>query len=105
MAENRPGKDREERKKAAALKYNAGTDDVPYIVGLGVGITAENMVREAEEHHVPVVENQDIAQTLNQLGIGDHIPEELFQVVAEILVFVARLDEDQEGRFGLNHVL
>ncbi|MDL2224997.1 EscU/YscU/HrcU family type III secretion system export apparatus switch protein [Eubacteriales bacterium OttesenSCG-928-M02] len=96
-------KRQEDLKKAAALKYDAQTDDAPYIVGLGVGITAENMVKEAEEHDVPVVENQDVASALTKLGIGDAIPEELFSVVAEILVFIARVDGEQSNRFGLTN--
>lgn len=87
---------------AAALKYEAGVDDAPQIVGLGVGIVAENMIATAQEHEVPIVEDAALAQTLQQLGIGDEIPEELYQVIAEIMVFIARMDGDQGARFGMS---
>lgn len=89
------------KKEAAALKYNAKTDDAPYIVGLGQGLIAENILKTAKEHAIPVVEDKTLAHVLNKLSVGDEIPEELYQLVAQVLAFVAKLDSDYGKRFGM----
>lgn len=93
------------RKQAAALKYDAMKDKAPYIVGLGQGAVAENMLKIAKEKDIPVVEDSSLAAALHKLGIGDDIPEELYQVIAEVLVFVSKLDTARGGRFGLSEVM
>lgn len=90
------------RKEAAALKYNAKTDNAPYIVGLGQGEIAERMLAAAKEHGIPVVEDKSLAHVLNKLSVGDEIPEELYKLVAQVLVFVANLDRDYGKRFEIN---
>lgn len=93
---------KEKDKEAAALKYNAQDDNAPYIVALGKGYVAERMVEEAREHHVQVVQDQKLSAVLQKLSVGDEIPEELYKVVAEILVFVNNMDAKYGSRFGLD---
>lgn len=81
--------------KAAALKYDETKDNAPCIVGLGQGLIAENMVSAAKYNSIPIVENKGLADALNKFSIGDEIPEELYQAVAEVLVFISRLDYDK----------
>jgi len=86
-------------REAAALKYNADTDDAPYVVALGRGVTAERMVEEAEEHDVQVVQDKKLAHVLNELSVGDEIPEDPYVVVSEILVFVSNMDNEKKAQF------
>lgn len=79
------------RKMAVALAYNKG-DTAPVIVASGKGVTAERMIEKAGEHDVPVYEDEKLAGTLSKMEIGDMIPPELYEVVAEILVFVDKMD-------------
>ena len=88
--------------EAAALKYNAQDDNAPYIVALGRGYVARRMVEEAREHHVQVVQDQKLSNVLQKLSVGDEIPEELYKVVAEILLFVNNMDAKYGTRFGLD---
>ena len=81
-------------KTAAALKYDPTESDAPIIVGLGTGHMAQRMVEQAQDNDVPVVENSEAADILRHLSIGDEIPPELYEVVAEILVFVAKLNDN-----------
>lgn len=78
-------------KKAIALEYR--TDDkAPRIVASGRGYLAEKIMEAAKEENVPVYKDEKLASTLSKLEIGEMIPPELYDVVAEILVFVGDMD-------------
>lgn len=79
-------------KTAVALQYNKG-DQAPIIVASGKGLLAEKIIDEANKADVPLYEDAKLAKTLAKLEIGDMIPPELYGVVAEILVFVDRMDK------------
>ncbi|MBQ1902160.1 MAG: EscU/YscU/HrcU family type III secretion system export apparatus switch protein [Lachnospiraceae bacterium] len=79
-------------KTAVALAYNPG-DDAPKILATGKGYIAERIIEEAKEHDVPFYKDDKLAETLSKLEIGDAIPPELYEVVAEILVFVDGMDK------------
>ena len=54
---------------------------------------AERIIEKARESDVPVHRDDKLADTLSRLDIGDSIPPELYEVVAEILVFVDSMDK------------
>ena len=84
----------EERKKqklAIALEYNP-EEEAPKVIASGQGILAEKIIEKAKEVEVPVHEDSKLAKTLSKLEVGELIPPELYGVVAEILVFVDRMD-------------
>lgn len=81
------------RKQAVALKYQAGTMEAPKVVAKGKGYVAENMLKTAKEHQIPVQEDPSLVEVLGKLDLDQQIPPELYQVVAEILAFVYRLDK------------
>ena len=78
-------------KTAVALSYEEG-DQAPKILATGKGYVAEKIVEAAKEENVPVHKDEKLAATLSKLEIGDYIPKELYGVVAEILVFVDRVE-------------
>ncbi|MBQ0042612.1 MAG: EscU/YscU/HrcU family type III secretion system export apparatus switch protein [Lachnospiraceae bacterium] len=79
-------------KTAIALEYDP-SDAAPKIVATGKGRLAEKIIEAAKEADVPVHEDAKLAGTLSKLEIGDLIPPELYEVVAEILVFVDAMDK------------
>lgn len=79
--------------QAVALKYQAGTMDAPKVVAKGKGYVAENMLKTAKEHAIPIQEDPSLVEVLGKLDLDQQIPPELYQVVAEILAFVYRLDK------------
>ncbi|MDR7315924.1 MULTISPECIES: EscU/YscU/HrcU family type III secretion system export apparatus switch protein [Brevibacillus] len=81
------------RIQAVALKYQAGTMEAPKVVAKGKGYVAENMLKTAKEHDIPVQEDPSLVEVLGKLDLDQQIPPELYQVVAEILAFVYRLDK------------
>ena len=82
----------EKKKTAVALRYLPG-DEAPEVVATGKGALAERIIERAAEADVPVYEDEKLANTLSKLDIGEMIPPELYGVVAEILVFVDRMDK------------
>lgn len=79
-------------KTAVALAYMPG-DAAPKILATGKGAVAERIIETAKEADVPTYQDGKLADTLSRLEIGDMIPPELYEVVAEILVFVNDMDK------------
>ncbi len=78
-------------KQAVALEYNPA-EDAPRVIASGKGILAEKIIEKAQESDIPIHRDDKLADTLSRLDIGDMIPPELYEVVAEILVFVDSMD-------------
>ena len=83
---------KEKVRQAVALAYNP-EDDAPTVIASGKGALAERIIEKAQEAAVPVHRDDKLADTLSRLDIGDMIPPELYEVVAEILVFVDAMDK------------
>jgi flagellar biosynthesis protein len=79
-------------KKAAALKYDIEEDNAPRIVANAKGDIAQKIIETAQEHNIPIRENQDLVDILVQLNIGEEIPPKLYEVIAEMLSFIYRLE-------------
>ena len=79
-------------KTAVALAYEPG-DEAPKILATGKGHMAERIIEEAKKNDVPFYKDDKLAKTLASLEIGEAIPPELYEVVAEILVFVDGMDK------------
>ena len=83
---------------AIALKFDSEKMIAPKIVAKGAGKIAERIREIAGENHVPIVENKPLARTLFKIAeIGDYIPAELYQAVAEVLAYVYKLKGMRTG--------
>lgn len=91
-------KETDSKKIAAALSFDPNRDSAPQVIAKGMGLVAENILERAKEHRIPVYQDEKLARQLNQLEISESIPPEMFEIVAEILVFVTRLDQEQKSR-------
>lgn len=78
-------------KTAVAIEYVPG-EAAPKILATGKGHIAEKIIETAKENKVPTYKDNKLADTLSRLKIGDMIPPELYEVVAEVLVFVNDVD-------------
>lgn len=83
----------EKRKQAVALEYDQEKQQAPKVVAKGAGYVAENILKQAEQHEVPVYRNQTLTNMLMAIELDREIPQELYQLVAEVLAFVYRLDQ------------
>jgi flagellar biosynthesis protein len=81
----------DKKKTAVALSYHPD-DNAPKIIASGRGYLADKMIDVANQSNVPVHKDEKLAGTLSKLDIGEYIPPELYEVVAEILVFVDDMD-------------
>ena len=90
MSEN---KTKDKIKTAVALGYDPNEDGAPKVIASGRGALAEKIIEQAKENKVPVHQDDKLADTLSRLEIGEMIPPELYEVVAEILVFVDAMDK------------
>lgn len=88
MADSRQKK----KKKAVALSYDPA-NQAPQVVASGQGMIADRIIEKAKEADVATYMDEGLADTLLKLDIGDMIPPELYGVVAEILVYVDRMDK------------
>ncbi|SFM17712.1 EscU/YscU/HrcU family type III secretion system export apparatus switch protein [Marinobacter zhejiangensis] len=77
------------RPAAVALKYDG--QHAPTISATGTDELAEEIIRIAREHGIPLYENPELAGILSRLELNDEIPETLYRVVAEILAFAFNL--------------
>lgn len=79
-------------KLAVALKYKQDQDTAPLVVASGKGILAEAILKKAAEAGIPVHPDSELADMLSEVEVGDSIPEELYEVVAQIMAMVYRMD-------------
>ncbi|MFO8065743.1 MAG: EscU/YscU/HrcU family type III secretion system export apparatus switch protein [Spirochaetota bacterium] len=78
--------------KAIALRYDE-TLPAPLIVAKGADHMAERIRNLAEESGVRIVSDPLLADSLERVEVGELIPYELYAAVAELLVFVRRMEE------------
>ena len=81
------------QKLAAVLKYDAKKDRAPQLAAKGRGMIAEKIIEIALRHGIPIRKDPALVQVLSKLEIDETIPQELYQVVAEVLAFVYRMNE------------
>lgn len=76
---------------AVAIKYEPGKSHAPIVVAKGVDFLAAKIREIAADNRIPIVPNPPLARALyKKCEIGDYVPRELFQAVAEVLAFVYR---------------
>ncbi|PID40297.1 MAG: flagellar biosynthesis protein FlhB [Proteobacteria bacterium] len=83
---------RNQIKKVAALKYDQARNMAPRVVAKGKGHIAEQILRIARENDVPMHEDANLVNVLEALELESEIPADLYRAVAEVLVFIYRLN-------------
>lgn len=81
---------------AVALHYSG--KGAPRITAKGSGAVAENIMRIAREHGVPLDEDAALANTLSRVELGREIPRELYLAVAQVLAFAWSIKGKSSGR-------
>ena len=81
---------------AVAIKYDAQQHSAPVVLAKGEDFLAQRIKEVAKENHVEIVENKPLARMLYaNVDVGQEVPPELYQAVAEVLAFVYSLRENR----------
>ena len=78
--------------KALAVKYNRELP-APFIQAKGRGVLADRLLNIAKKYDIPVVKDDFLSETLYMLEPGEYIPEEVYDIVAQILVFIKKTQD------------
>lgn len=79
--------------KAAALRYDKNKDSAPRLVAKGSGPIAERIIEIARANGITVYEDKELIELLSRIELYQVIPVELYQVIAEVLAFVYRMNK------------
>lgn len=79
--------------KAVAILYDKEKADAPQVVASGKGVIAQKIIETAREAGVHIQEDPDLAEILSKVPVGEEIPPELYQTIAEVLAFVYRMND------------
>lgn len=81
-------------KKAAALKYDKQKQNAPKINAHGKGETAKTIIKIAEQNGIPIKQDEDLVNMLSEIELNQEIPVELYKAVAEIFSFIYGISND-----------
>lgn len=70
---------------AIALQYDG--ESAPTVTASGEGKIAEEILRIAREHNIPLKEDALLAELLSDLNLGEEIPPMLYRVIAEVIAY------------------
>ncbi|ANB56501.1 flhB HrpN YscU SpaS family protein [Anoxybacillus sp. B7M1] len=87
----------EKMKQAVALTYRPHEQSAPTVIAKGKGKVAENLIATAKEHSIPIQKDPSLVELLSELEINEAIPEQLYQVVAELFAFVYQMDRQLDA--------
>ncbi|WP_136807845.1 EscU/YscU/HrcU family type III secretion system export apparatus switch protein [Desulfosediminicola flagellatus] len=79
--------------KAVAIIYDDAESSAPKVLASGQGLIAEKIIEKAEEAGIHIYEDPNLIELLAKVPVGDEIPVELYQTVAEVLAFVYQVNE------------
>jgi flagellar biosynthesis protein len=82
---------------AIAIKYDKEKDTAPRVVAKGMRLKAEKIREIAKQYNIPVMKNVNLANALYRIDVGQEIPEELYDAVAEVLNLLYELQKEQQS--------
>ncbi len=79
--------------KAVAIKYDEQESAAPKVIASGKGVIADRIIEVASEAGIHIQQDPDLVELLAKVDIGEEIPVELYQTVAEVLAFVYKMNK------------
>ena len=79
-------------RSAVSLRYDSRVSKAPLVTAKGKGFIADKIIALAKENNIPIKEDPDLVHLLSQVDLNREIPASLYQVVAELLSFVYKLN-------------
>lgn len=90
-------------KKAVALLYDQKKTAAPRVVASGSNLIAEKIIATAIEAGVHIKEDRDLVELLAKVPVGEEIPPELYQTIAEVLAFVYAINNKYKEKLGISN--
>jgi flagellar biosynthesis protein len=78
---------------ATALQYDSEKGGAPRVIASGQRKVAEKILAEARKHNISIYEDPALTAALSNVNLGEEIPAELYQVVAEVLAYIYRVTD------------
>ena len=85
-------------RSAVSLRYDSRVNKAPLVTAKGKGIIADKIIALAKENNIPIKEDPDLVHLLSQVDLNREIPASLYQVVAELLSFVYKLNGEYSAK-------
>ena len=76
------------QKKAVALQYDKKANNAPKVTAKGKGEVADNIIKIAKKHNIPIQEDKDLVEMLSKIELNKEIPPNLYKAVAEVFSFI-----------------
>jgi flagellar biosynthesis protein len=84
-------------KKAAALRYDTTKENAPRVVAKGEGQVAENIIKIAELHNLPIKKDEDLIELLSKVELDKEVPQALYKAVAELFSFIYKISKKEKN--------
>jgi flagellar biosynthesis protein len=79
---------------AAVIKYDKETGKVPTVIAHGSGYVAQKIIEAAKQNNILLQEDSTLIENLLQIDLGDSVPPQLYEVIAEIFVLLEKIEEN-----------
>jgi flagellar biosynthesis protein len=83
----------DKRKKAASIEHNPSSL-APIVSAKGSGAIADRILDKGKEESVPVISDPKLLEELMGVGLEERIPPELYEAVAQVLIYVESLERE-----------
>ncbi|MDO9055633.1 MAG: EscU/YscU/HrcU family type III secretion system export apparatus switch protein [Sulfuricurvum sp.] len=78
-------------KKAVAMRYDREKENAPRVIAKGRGESAENIIKIAQLHNLPIHKDEDLVELLSKVELDREVPEKLYLAVAEVFSFIYKI--------------
>jgi flagellar biosynthesis protein len=83
---------------ATALQYESEKGGAPRVVASGQRKIAEQILAEAKKHNISIYEDPVLTAALSTVNLGEEIPPDLYQVVAQVLAYIYRVTDHKNSK-------
>ena len=90
--------EKKQNRSAVSLKYDSRVNKSPLVSAKGKGLIADKIIALAKKNNIPIKEDPDLVQLLSQVDLNREIPASLYKVVAELLSFVYKLNNEYPSK-------
>ena len=95
-----PDSEVKKSKKIIALEYDPESQSAPKMVAKAQGELAERLLDIARYNNIPLYEDPELVSILSKLDVGKEIDADLYQAVAEVLIFIYKVNQKKMQRFN-----